>query len=104
MVEKFFKELDFGFAEKNSQKSDNDRNQTKNEKIFGKSFCVTGSFENFSRDEIHAQIENLGGEVKYSVSAKLDYLIAGEKAGSKMQKAVELGVEILDLEKFLEMI
>lgn len=73
-VEKFFAELDFGFEEKILQKKA--ENTEKNEKIFGKSFCVTGSFEKFSRDEIHEMIEKNGGEVRSSVSAKLDFLIA----------------------------
>lgn len=67
-------------------------------KLTGKSFCVTGSFENISRDEIHALIEENGGEVRTSVSAKLDYLIVGSDTGSKKTKAEELGVKILDLE------
>ncbi len=44
--------------------------------ITGKSFCVTGSFDNISRDQIHEMIESHGGEVRSSVSSKLDYLIA----------------------------
>ena len=57
--------------------------------VSGKSFCVTGSFESMSRDEIHELIEKHGGEVRSSVSSKLDYLIAGESAGSKLAKANE---------------
>lgn len=70
--------------------------------ITGKSFCVTGSFENLSRDEIHAIIESHGGEVRSSVSSKLDFLIAWESAGSKLTKANECGVQILSIEQFLE--
>lgn len=44
--------------------------------ITGKSFCVTGSFDNMSRDQIHEMIESHGGEVRSSVSSKLDFLIA----------------------------
>ncbi len=72
--------------------------------LTGKSFCVTGSFEGISRDEIHELIEQNGGEVRTSVSKKLDYLIAGEKAGSKKTKAEGFGVEILTIEDFREMI
>jgi DNA ligase (NAD+) len=50
---------------------------------------VTGSFDSISRDKIHEMIENHGGEVRSSVSSKLDYLIAGENAGSKLAKAKE---------------
>lgn len=73
-------------------------------KLVGKSFCVTGSFEGISRDQIHAIIEQNGGEVRTSVSAKLDYLIVGSDAGSKKTKAEELGVKILDLEGFYELV
>ena len=72
--------------------------------LSGKSFCVTGSFDQMSRDEIHARIEEHGGDMRTSVSAQLDYLIAWEKAGSKLQKAKELGVRVLDIQEFLEMI
>jgi DNA ligase (NAD+) len=70
--------------------------------IAGKSFCVTGSFESMSRDEIHELIEKHGGAVRSSVSSKLDYLIAGENAGSKLAKANECGVQILSLDEFLK--
>jgi len=72
-------------------------------KFAGISFCVTGSFEGISRDEIHEIIESLGGEVRSSVSAKLDYLIVGSEAGSKLAKAQELGVKILTIEEWREM-
>lgn len=72
--------------------------------LAGKSFCVTGGFENISRDEIHAMIEENGGEVRTSVSAKLDYLIVGTDAGSKKAKAEELGVKILDLDEFYKLL
>lgn len=73
-------------------------------KLTGKSFCVTGSFEGISRDQIHAMIEENGGEVRTSVSSKLDYLIVGSDAGSKKTKAEELGVKILDLEGFYRLL
>lgn len=68
--------------------------------LVDKSFCVTGSFTSVSRDDIHAQIEANGGEVRSSVSAKLDYLIVGSDAGSKLEKAKGFGVTILSLEDF----
>ncbi len=70
----------------------------------GKSFCVTGSFESMSRDEIHAKIESHGGEVRSAISPKLTYLIVGSDAGSKLQKAQEMGVETVTLESFLQML
>ncbi|OIO75966.1 DNA ligase (NAD(+)) LigA [Candidatus Gracilibacteria bacterium CG1_02_38_174] len=73
-------------------------------KLTGKSFCVTGSFESISRDEIHTFIEQNDGEVRTSVSPKLNYLIVGSDAGSKKAKAEELGVKILDLEELYELV
>jgi len=65
---------------------------------------VTGSFDTISRDEIHAMVEQNGGEVRTSVSKNLDFLIAGEKAGSKLEKAENLGVKILTINDFFKMI
>jgi DNA ligase (NAD+) len=67
--------------------------------LSGKTFCVTGTFT-LPRDEIHALIEENGGEVRTSVSGNLDYLIAGDNAGSKKEKAQSLGVTVLDWEGF----
>lgn len=69
----------------------------------GKTFCVTGTFP-ISRDDIHATIESNGGEVRTAVSGNLDYLIAGESAGSKKEKAESLGVEVLRWEEFQKML
>jgi DNA ligase (NAD+) len=57
-----------------------------------------------SRDEIHTMIEENGGEIRSSVSGNLDYLIAGENAGSKKEKAHSLGVTVLDWEGFQEIL
>lgn len=83
--------------------SKNDRISIPTEsQISGKSFCVTGSFDTMSRDEIHEMIESHGGEVRSSVSPKLDYLIAWESAWSKKSKAEEYNVPMLTLEEFLK--
>lgn len=63
----------------------------------GKTFVITGSFEEAKRDEIASWIEAEGGKVASAVSSKTHYLVAGEKAGSKRKKAEELGIEIIDL-------
>lgn len=71
--------------------------------LTGKTFCVTGTFA-LSRDEIHAIIEENGGEVRTAVSGNLDYLVAGDNAGSKKEKAQLLGVTVIDWEGFKKLI
>ena len=68
----------------------------------GKVFVITGTLPGLSRDKAKAAIESLGGKVTGSVSAKTDFLLAGENAGSKLQKARELGVSVVDLAQFEE--
>lgn len=63
----------------------------------GKVFVITGTLPGTSREEAKAEIESYGGNVTGSVSAKTDYLLAGEKAGSKLRKARELKVEVIDI-------
>ncbi len=63
--------------------------------LAGKTLVVTGTLEKFSREEIESLIEQYGGHAASSVSKKTDYLVAGEKAGSKLDKARQLGVPIL---------
>ncbi len=70
----------------------------------GKSIVITGSFGELKRSEIKKIFEGFGASVKGSVSKNTDYLIAGEKAGSKMDKAIELGIAIIDEEKLLQII
>lgn len=70
----------------------------------GKTVVATGALENFTRSGIQAKIESLGGKAASSVSKKTDYVIAGEKAGSKLTKAQELGIPVLTEEQFLQMI
>ena len=73
-------------------------------KLTGKSVVVTGTLTRFSRDEIHRLIEREGGKPAGSVSSKTAYLVAGEAAGSKLEKAKSLGVPVLTEEEFLELI
>jgi DNA ligase (NAD+) len=71
----------------------------------GTAWVITGSFENFKPREKAAEIiEQEGGKVTGSVSAKTDYLLAGEKAGSKLEKAQKLGVKVIDETEFLKML
>ena len=73
-------------------------------KITGKTFVITGTLSSMSRDEIKDKIRELGGEISESVSSKTSYLIAGENAGSKLEKAKQLNIEILTEKKFIELI
>lgn len=72
--------------------------------LLGKTFVLTGALPGFSRMEAQALIESLGGKVTGSVSAKTDYVLAGEKAGSKLEKALALGVVVLSEDEFRELI
>lgn len=76
----------------------------KSDLLAGKTIVATGSLTLFSRKEINDLIESLGGKAAGSVSKKTDYVVAGENAGSKLQKAAELGIPVLTEEEFKNMI
>lgn len=67
----------------------------------GKTVTFTGTLSSFTRKEAEAEIEERGGRVAGSLSKVTDYLVAGDKAGSKLAKAVALGVEILNEDDFV---
>ncbi|MBE0595894.1 MAG: NAD-dependent DNA ligase LigA, partial [Desulfuromonadales bacterium] len=71
--------------------------------LAGKTFVFTGSLSRFSRKEAQERVEKLGARAAGSVSKKTDYVVAGEEAGSKLERAQELKVAILDEEEFLRM-
>lgn len=69
----------------------------------GKTIVVTGKVEPYTRDGINAKIASLGAHPGSSVSKNTDYLVCGEKAGSKLQKAQSLGVTVLSPAQFFQM-
>ncbi len=73
----------------------------KNSAYAGKTFVLTGKLSSMSRDEAGAIVKALGAKVAGSVSKKTDYVVVGEDAGSKLRRATELGVKVLDEEEFL---
>jgi DNA ligase (NAD+) len=74
------------------------------ERFAGKQFVLTGTLGSFTRDEAKALIEARGGRVNSSVSKKTDYVVAGEAAGSKLDKAQSLGVAVIDEDAFNKML
>ena len=70
----------------------------------GKTFVLTGALTRFTREEAEEKIELFGGKASGSVSKKTSYVVAGEAAGSKLRKATELGIPVLNEEEFLEML
>ncbi len=83
---------------------ENNMNGTNNSTFAGCTIVATGKLENFTRDGINARIISLGATPGSSVTKKTDYLICGEKAGSKLAKAQQLGIKILTEQEFLDMI
>ena len=83
------------------EKSDGD---SRDERFAGKQFVLTGKMESYTRDEAKALIETRGGRVNSSVSKKTDYVVAGEDAGSKLDKETELGVTVIGEESFRKMV
>ena len=72
--------------------------------LAGKTLVLTGTLPTLKRDEAKAMIEAAGGKVSGSVSKKTDFVVAGEEAGSKLEKALELGVPVLDEIEFLKLL
>jgi DNA ligase (NAD+) len=72
--------------------------------LAGKTIVVTGTLQNYSRQQIEQLITQHGGRASSSVSKKTDYVVAGEDAGSKLDKARQLGVQVIDETEFERLI
>jgi len=83
---------------------DQAQNESNEQKLNQQTFVVTGTLESFSRDQIKELIENNGGKVSGSVSKKTSYVIIGDNPGSKADKAVELGVKIINEKQLMELL
>jgi len=75
-----------------------------NQPLSGKTFVITGTLPTLKRDEVKALIQNAGGKVTDSVSKKTDYVVVGEEAGSKLEKAQQLGITCLSETQLLELL
>ncbi len=75
-----------------------------NQPLTGQIAVVTGTLNEFSRESAKAALQNLGAKVSASVSSKTDFLVAGEKAGSKLEKAQKLGIKVLDETEFKQLL
>ena len=80
------------------------REERKDNRFAGLTFVLTGTLQQYTRDEASAIIESYGGKASSSVSKKTNYVLAGENAGSKLNKAEALGIRIISEEDFTEMI
>ena len=80
------------------------KEEKKDNRFLGKTFVLTGTLSRYSRDEASAIIESFGGKASSSVSKKTSYVLAGENAGSKLDKAQTLGIQVLTEDEFEEMI
>jgi DNA ligase (NAD+) len=72
--------------------------------LTGKTFVLTGTLSVMTRDDAKQRLQNLGAKVTGSVSAKTDYVVAGEEPGSKLDKARSLNVSVLDERQFLTLL
>jgi DNA ligase (NAD+) len=82
---------------------ENTKNRTSNVFI-GCTIVATGKLEHFTRDGINTKIASVGATAANSVTSKTNYLICGEKTGSKLEKARKLGIPVLTEQEFLDMV
>lgn len=91
-----------GFEEREDQTM-GDKNNGNSNPFTGCTIAATGKLENFTREDINSRIISLGATAANSVTHKTDYLICGDKPGSKLVKARELGITVLTEQEFLKM-
>ena len=91
-----FRALGFNMSISNSAMID--------DKFHGKVFVFTGTLSSMTREQAGERVMALGGKVSNSISAKTDYLVAGDKTGSKLQKAEKFGVKIINEQEFMQLI
>ena len=107
-IKKFFSnEVNLKIIERLKEQGLNFKSESKktfNTFFTGKTFVLTGTLSSFSREEAGEKIMALGGKVASSVSKKTDYVIAGESAGSKLDKAQSIGINILSEEELIKYI
>ena len=96
VVERLVGEMTGGIEDAEKPKSDT--------VVAGKTIVFTGSLEKLTRDEAKAQAERLGAKVSGSVSAKTDLVVAGPGAGSKLTKARDLGIAVIDEDQWIAMV
>ncbi|MDP3014050.1 MAG: helix-hairpin-helix domain-containing protein, partial [Candidatus Subteraquimicrobiales bacterium] len=105
---KFFKQKrNLKVIEKLKRASMNMREEVKIgevKKLDGLTFVLTGTLSQFAREEAEERIKALGGRPSSSVSKKIDYVVAGENPGSKLDRAKELGVKTISEEEFIELL
>ena len=89
---------DVGVNTKGEKKENTDN------RFAGMTFVLTGTLSTYTRPEAEEIIEGFGGKASSSVSKKTTYVLAGEEAGSKLKKAIDLGVKVIDEEEFKKMI
>jgi DNA ligase (NAD+) len=80
------------------------KKELKSDKFSNLTFCITGSFENITRNEIVSLIEENNGKCVGSVSKNLNYLISGEDSGSKLEKAKDLNIPIITIDELYDLI
>lgn len=97
-----YKLLELGITLTNSDYVSEENQKFKNPDVAGKTFVLTGALSSMTRDEAAQKIESLGGKVSSSVSSKTDYVVVGTEPGSKLAKAQQLGVKILDEAEFIK--